>query len=140
MQRAAIVKIREDGVATLGRDGGGSAGQEGRLEVRPGGGVVWCPLVPGQETAEVPAAVQGLAPGEVPQMPPPAAGHAAGVASEPQSPPVTATKDAGTAVPDGTISGGPPAQPIAPPVPPADPAGPAAPGVTPPGPDPQPAV
>lgn len=123
-QRAAIVSITEDGVATLGRDGGGSAGQKGRLEVRPGGGVVWAPLIPGQETAEVPPAVQGLAPGEIAQQPPPAVGHAAGVASEPQSPPAGETKAPGEG------DGGAPAAG-------EEPAGPAAPGAAPPGPDPQ---
>lgn len=129
-QRAAIISITPDGVASVGRDGGGSAPQKGRLEVRAGGGVVWNPLVAGQETAEVPPAVQGLAPGEVPQQPPPAAGHAAGVASEPQSPPPTEGK-----APDA--GGGTPA--TAETAETEEPTGPPAPGATQPGPDPQPA-
>ncbi len=124
MQRAAIVHISAEGIATLGRDGGGSAGQKGRLEVRPGGGVVWAPLIPGQETAQVPPAVQGLAPGEVPQAPPPAVGHALGVSSEPQAPPTMETKDAPGAEGEEDEE--------------KEPAGPPAPGATPPGPDPQP--
>lgn len=122
MQRAAIIKIDADGVCWVGRDEGGSAPQRGRLEVRSGGGVVWAPLADNQETAQVPPAVQGMAPGEVPQPRPPAPGHAAGVASEAQSPPPAEAKT--PAAPVGT---------------PPTPSGPAAPGVTTPGPDPVPA-
>lgn len=83
MQRAAIIEIRGDGVVQVGRDGGGSAPQKGRLVVRSGGQVVWEPLVPGQETAEVDQAVQGLAPGEAPRVPPPAPGHASAQGTAP---------------------------------------------------------
>jgi hypothetical protein len=83
VQRAAVINIQGDGVVLVGRDGGGSAPQKGRFVVRSGGQVVWEPLVPGQETAEVDQPVQGLAPGEAPRTPPPAAGHASAQGTAP---------------------------------------------------------
>lgn len=124
MQRAAVVSITENGIVTLGRDGGGSAEQKGRLIVRPGGMVCWEPLAPGQVSAELPPAAQGLAPGELPQQPPPAIGHALGVASESQSPP------------DSEAPSPPAAETKASQETDSD-AGPPAPGVTAPGPDAQ---
>lgn len=86
-QRAPITSISENGVVTLGRDGGGSYGQRGRLIVRSGGQVVFEPISKDQSQALEEQIVQGLAPGEVPQVPPPAPGHAL-------SPPEGETKEA----------------------------------------------
>lgn len=117
MQRAAIIGIQGDGVVLVGRDGGGSAPQKGRFVVRSGGQVVWEPLVPGQETAEVDRAVQGLAPGEAPQMPPPAPGHASAQGTAPgevreEAPPAPGEALSAPGVPQDTTRG----QATAPPV------------------------